>query len=172
MRGRQQCDAQWRAQLQALLGLSSKEIGQLGGGRRKRTGIVDLAMIQSLKAIDDLERFFGGYGLVVVDECHHLPAVSFELSVRRAAVHHFVGLTQRFRHGRENRRAVTPRSSSSGGACPGRKICATGPRIPAGLDSFREQPRAIGPDDPTLVGINPVNVPHANVGGAAGSREG
>ena len=50
-------------------------------------------MIQSLKAIDGLEGFFGGYGLVVVDECHHLPAVSFEMSVRRAAVRHFLGLT-------------------------------------------------------------------------------
>src|SRR5712691_5919631 len=43
---------QWRSQLQALLGLPSKQIGQLGGGRRKRTRVVDLAMIQSLKAVD------------------------------------------------------------------------------------------------------------------------
>jgi superfamily II DNA or RNA helicase len=84
---------QWRAQLQTLLGLSSNEIGQRGGGRRKRTGIVDLAMIQSLKAVNDLEAFFSGYGLVVVDECHHLPAVSFEAAVRRAPVRHFLGLT-------------------------------------------------------------------------------
>ena len=84
---------QWRAQLQSLLGLPSKQIGQRGGGRRKVTGIVDLAMIQSLKAVDDLEAFFGSYGLVVVDECHHLPAFSFEAAVRRAPVRHFLGLT-------------------------------------------------------------------------------
>src|SRR5581483_10896588 len=84
---------QWRTQLQSLLGLPSKEIGQLGGGRRKRTRIVDLAMIQSLKAIDELESFFADYGLVVVDECHHLPAVSFEAAVRHAPVRHFLGLT-------------------------------------------------------------------------------
>jgi superfamily II DNA or RNA helicase len=84
---------QWRSQLQTLLDLSSEQIGQLGGGRRKRTGIVDLAMIQSLKAIDDLESFFSTYGLVVVDECHHLPAVSFEAAVRRAPSRHFLGLT-------------------------------------------------------------------------------
>jgi hypothetical protein len=84
---------QWRSQLQALLGLPSKQIGQLGGGRRKRTGIVDLAMIQSLKTADDLEALFSDYGLVVVDECHHLPAVSFETAVRRAPVRHFLGLT-------------------------------------------------------------------------------
>ena len=84
---------QWRAQLQALLGLSSKEIGQIGGGRRRLTGVVDLAMIQSLKAVDDLEAFFGNYGLIVVDECHHLPAVSFESYVRQAPARHFLGLT-------------------------------------------------------------------------------
>ena len=84
---------QWRSQLQTLLGLPSKQIGQKGGGRRKLSGIVDLAMIQSLKAIDDLEAFFANYGLVVIDECHHLPAVSFETAVRRAPVRHFLGLT-------------------------------------------------------------------------------
>jgi superfamily II DNA or RNA helicase len=84
---------QWRSQLQALLGLPSTQIGQRGGGRRKLTGTVDLAMIQSLKAVDDLASFFDAYGLIVVDECHHLPAVSFEAAVRRAPVRHFLGLT-------------------------------------------------------------------------------
>jgi hypothetical protein len=84
---------QWRTQLTALLGLQSKEIGQLGGGRRKRTGVIDLAMIQSLKAIDDLKEFFSSYGLLVIDECHHLPAFSFEACVRRAPVRHVFGLT-------------------------------------------------------------------------------
>jgi superfamily II DNA or RNA helicase len=84
---------QWRTQLQTLLGPPSRQIGQRGGGRRKRTGIVDLAMIQSLKAVDDLEAFFGDSGLVVVDECHHLPALSFESAIRRAPVRHFLGLT-------------------------------------------------------------------------------
>ena len=84
---------QWRAQLTTLLALPSKQIGQKGGGRRKLTGIVDLAMIQSLKAIDDLDAFFSSYGLIVIDECHHLPAFSFEAAVRRAPARHFLGLT-------------------------------------------------------------------------------
>ncbi|MCZ7590210.1 MAG: DEAD/DEAH box helicase [Gaiella sp.] len=84
---------QWRAQLEALLGLAPRQIGQRGGGRRKLTGVVDLAMIQSLKAIEDLGAFFAAYGLIVVDECHHLPAFSFETAVRRAPARHFLGLT-------------------------------------------------------------------------------
>lgn len=50
-------------------------------------------MIQTLKAIDDLEPFFAAYGLIVVDECHHLPAFSFESAIRRAPSRHFLGLT-------------------------------------------------------------------------------
>jgi hypothetical protein len=69
---------QWRAQLMKFLGLSSRQIGQEGGGRSRLSGIVDLAMIQSLKSIDDLNDFFGRYGFVIVDECHHLPAFTFE----------------------------------------------------------------------------------------------
>src|SRR5262249_31542514 len=84
---------QWRSQLESLLGLPSAKIGQLGGCRRKRTRVIDLIMIQSLKTIDDLEALFSDYGLLVVDECHHLPAVSFEAAVRRAPVRHFLGLT-------------------------------------------------------------------------------
>ena len=84
---------QWRVQLQELLGLPPKQIGQLGGGRRKATGLIDLAMIQSLKAVEDLDGFFRRYGLIVIDECHNLPAFSFEACVRRASARHVLGLT-------------------------------------------------------------------------------
>lgn len=84
---------QWRTQLQELLHLPQKQIGQLGGGRRKRTGLVDLAMIQSLKAVEDLDGFFRAYGLIVIDECHNLPAFSFEACVRHASARHLLGLT-------------------------------------------------------------------------------
>ena len=84
---------QWRAQIAALLGLPLKEIGQIGGGKDRRTGVVDLGMLQSLKALDDPEAFFGRYGLIIVDECHHVPAVSFESCVKRASVRYWLGLT-------------------------------------------------------------------------------
>ena len=84
---------QWRMQLMELLGLTSREIGQVGGGRQRRSGIIDLAMIQSLRSIDDLEAFFANYGFIVVDECHHLPAFTFESSIKRAPARYFLGLT-------------------------------------------------------------------------------
>jgi len=84
---------QWRLQLTTLLALSPDQIGQIGGGKKKTTGIIDLAMIQSLKATSDLEAFFGSYGLIVIDECHHLPAFSFESAVKRAPNQYFLGMT-------------------------------------------------------------------------------
>ena len=84
---------QWRDRLVTHLDLSAKQIGQLGGGRNKATGIVDVAMVQSLARRDDLAALGAEYGMVIVDECHHVPAVTFERAVREIAVRRWVGLT-------------------------------------------------------------------------------
>jgi superfamily II DNA or RNA helicase len=84
---------QWRDRLTTHLGLASKDIGQLGGGRNKAKGTVDLAMAQSLGRRDDVAELTAGYGLVIVDECHHVPAVTFERAVREIPVRRWVGLT-------------------------------------------------------------------------------
>ncbi len=49
--------------------------------------------MQSLKRFDDLETFFSKYGFIVVDECHHLPAFTFEACVKKAPVRYILGLT-------------------------------------------------------------------------------
>jgi superfamily II DNA or RNA helicase len=84
---------QWRERLTNHLALRVDQIGLIGGGKRKPSGLVDVAMIQSIARRDDREEFFSQYGLVVVDECHHLPAVSFEAAVRDAPVRRWLGLT-------------------------------------------------------------------------------
>jgi superfamily II DNA or RNA helicase len=84
---------QWRSRLGTLLGLDTTKVGQIGGDRTRPSGLVDVAMIQSLARHDDPNNAFSGYGLVVVDECHHLPAVSFETAVKRAPVRRWLGLT-------------------------------------------------------------------------------
>ena len=84
---------QWRAQLQAFLGLSKNEVGQIGGGKHKATGLIDVAMIQSLASREGVMDLVGTYGHVIVDECHHAPAVSFERVMREVKARYVLGLT-------------------------------------------------------------------------------
>ncbi|MEW6475240.1 MAG: DEAD/DEAH box helicase family protein [Actinomycetota bacterium] len=84
---------QWRDRLVTHLGLTTRQIGQLGGGRTRTTGIVDVVMVQSLTRRDDIGEITAGYGLVIVDECHHVPAVTFERAVRDIPVRRWLGLT-------------------------------------------------------------------------------
>jgi superfamily II DNA or RNA helicase len=84
---------QWRAQIGVFLGLDLREIGQIGGGRRIQTGALDVAMIQSLAKRDGVEEMVAGYGHVIVDECHHVPAVSFERVMNAVGARFITGLT-------------------------------------------------------------------------------
>jgi superfamily II DNA or RNA helicase len=90
---RRQLMDQWAARLQSFLGLPKDAVGQIGGGRRKPTGIIDVAMIQSLAHKGEVDNLVADYGHLVVDECHHLSAVSFEAVARRAKAKFVLGLS-------------------------------------------------------------------------------
>ncbi len=84
---------QWIAQLSLFLGLDAKEIGRIGGGKHKPNGQLDVAMIQSLVRKDKVDDLVTNYGHVIVDECHHLPAVSFERVLTEVKARFITGLT-------------------------------------------------------------------------------
>jgi superfamily II DNA or RNA helicase len=84
---------QWVARLSLFLGIEPKEIGRIGAGKNKPNGVLDVAMIQSLVRKDEVNDVVAGYGQVIVDECHHLPAVSFERVLNEVKARHVVGLT-------------------------------------------------------------------------------
>ncbi len=84
---------QWIAQLAIFLGISPGEIGRIGAGRNRPTGKLDVAMLQSLVRGDQVEDLVAGYGHVVIDECHHVPAVSFERVMREVKARFVTGLT-------------------------------------------------------------------------------
>jgi superfamily II DNA or RNA helicase len=90
---RQQLLDQWKARLAIFLGLTAKSIGQVGGGTAKRSGCVDIAILQSVYDKDGVKDFVAGYGQVIVDECHHLSAFTFEQVMRQAKAKYVVGLT-------------------------------------------------------------------------------
>jgi len=90
---RRQLLEQWVERLSAFLELSAKAIGRIGGGCRKPTGMLDVALIQSLVRKGVVDDRVGDYGYLIVDECHHLPAQSFEQVVRGAKAKFVTGLS-------------------------------------------------------------------------------
>ncbi len=90
---RQQLQAQWVARLSTFLEIPEKEIGRIGGGHRKITGNLDVALIQSLGRKGQADDCVAAYGHVVVDECHALSAPTFERVVRRAKARYVTGLS-------------------------------------------------------------------------------
>lgn len=90
---RQQLMEQWVERLSTFLGIQPKQIGRLGGGRRKLRGTIDVALLQSVVRKDAVDDRVANYGHVIVDECHHLPARSFELIMRRARARFVIGLS-------------------------------------------------------------------------------
>ena len=90
---RQQLMEQWVERLSQFLGLNVKDIGRWGGGRKKLTGGVDVALIQSLVRKGAVNDVVADYGHLVVDECHHLSAKSFELVARRTKAKFVTGLS-------------------------------------------------------------------------------
>lgn len=90
---RQQLLDQWRQRLSVFLGLPLKSIGQIAGGKSCPTGIVDVVLIQSLHRKGEVKDLVAAYGHVIVDECHHLSAVSFEKMMEQAKAKYITGLT-------------------------------------------------------------------------------
>lgn len=90
---RRQLLEQWAERLATFLGLPVKAIGRIGGGRKKSTGLLDVAIIQSLVRKGVVDDRVGDYGHLVVDECHHLSAQSFEQVARRAKARYVTGLS-------------------------------------------------------------------------------
>ena len=90
---RRQLLDQWVAQLSEFLDLMPDQIGQIGGGKRRPTRFIDVALIQSLSPKGIVDDIVSDYGYLIVDECHHIPAFSFERVARRCRAKYVLGLS-------------------------------------------------------------------------------
>jgi superfamily II DNA or RNA helicase len=90
---RRQLMEQWASRLRTFLSLPEDRIGQIGGGVRKPKGVIDIATIQSLARGGVVDDLVAEYGQLIVDECHHLSAISFEAVARRAKARFVLGLS-------------------------------------------------------------------------------
>lgn len=84
---------QWREKLSYFLDINKKEIGQIGAGKENPNGKLDVVSFQSLFKKDNLEELVKVYGLVIIDECHHVAAYSFEKVLKAVRSKYVYGLT-------------------------------------------------------------------------------
>jgi superfamily II DNA or RNA helicase len=84
---------QWQERLQAFLGVGKGVVGTIGGGKAKPTGKIDIAVMQSVSRQGEVNPLVENYGQVIVDECHHVGAVSFDAILKRAKAKYVLGLT-------------------------------------------------------------------------------
>lgn len=84
---------QWQERLQTFLGVSKGELGTIGGGKAKPTGKIDIAVMQSLSRQGEVSPVVENYGQVIIDECHHIGAVSFDALLKRVKAKYVLGLT-------------------------------------------------------------------------------
>ena len=90
---REQLLRQWIERLSEFLDVGKDRLGSLSGRRKRLSGVVDVALIPSLVRKGEVDDRVAEYGFVIVDECHHVPARSFELVVSRAKAKYLTGLT-------------------------------------------------------------------------------
>lgn len=84
---------QWQERLQTFLGVGGGVVGTIGGGKTKPTGKIDIAVMQSLSRQGEVNALAENYGHVIVDECHHVGAVSFDAILKRCKAKYVLGLT-------------------------------------------------------------------------------
>ena len=99
---------QWRERLEEYLSTDFQSEQQpKGSGRRKKfqqfgalssientlNGKIDIALLQSCMSDNEVKQFVRDYGMVIVDECHHAPAVNFERVLREVNARFVYGLT-------------------------------------------------------------------------------
>jgi superfamily II DNA or RNA helicase len=84
---------QWAERINQFLGIPKKDIGYYSGTKKKRTGIIDIAIMQSIVKNGEVKDLIADYGQIIVDECHHISASSFERRVRKCPSHYRLGLS-------------------------------------------------------------------------------
>lgn len=84
---------QWQDRLQAFLENSKGVVGTIGGGKAKPTGKIDIAVMQSISRQGEVNPLVENYGQVIVDECHHIGAASFDAVLKRTKAKFVLGLT-------------------------------------------------------------------------------
>lgn len=82
---------QWTERVEAFLGIPKRDIGVIGQGKAKIGNQITVATIQSLP--NQIEHIQSQFGIILVDECHHIPAETFRNTIEKLQTYYLYGLT-------------------------------------------------------------------------------
>ena len=82
---------QWQERIKSFLDV--KEVGQIGGGKKKITNVIDVASIQTLWNKGNVNEITKNYGMIIIDECHHLAAFTYEKAINSVNSRYVYGVT-------------------------------------------------------------------------------
>lgn len=84
---------QWLERIEHFLNIPKREIGQLVSNKKKVGDRITVAMVQTLNKTDDFKEISDKFGIVIVDECHHMPARMFRNVITKFNPYYLYGLT-------------------------------------------------------------------------------
>lgn len=84
---------QWVDRIENFLGIPKRQLGMFVSGKKKIGDSITIAMIQTLDRLDDFESLQNQFGLILVDECHHVPAKMFRRVITKFNSHYLYGFT-------------------------------------------------------------------------------
>jgi superfamily II DNA or RNA helicase len=90
---RKQLIEQWKNHLKKFLNMDEEDIGVFGSNKKSLKGKIDISMLQTLSKKKDFDEIASNYGHIIMDECHHIPAFSFESVLKKFPAIYFLGLT-------------------------------------------------------------------------------
>ncbi|MDT0645166.1 DEAD/DEAH box helicase [Zunongwangia sp. F260] len=104
---RKQLMLQWIERIQGFLGIPKNEIGKIGQGKAKEGKRITVAMIQSLSRYlekQEKEEFTQAFGILIIDECHHIPAKTYRNTISKFSSYYQYGFTATpFRKGNDEK---------------------------------------------------------------------
>ncbi len=90
---RKQIYDQWLDRIENFLQIPKRKIGQIGSNKKSTKTPITVAMVQTLARLDNLKEISNNFGLILVDECHHIPAKMFRQVVTKFNPYYLYGLT-------------------------------------------------------------------------------
>ncbi len=84
---------QWVQRIQSFLGIPKHGIGRIAKGQADVGESITVAMIQSLNNTEVLSKIQTSFGIIIIDECHHLAAEAYRSILQKLHTYYIYGFT-------------------------------------------------------------------------------